>query len=220
MVRSLDMVGILKTYKMKSGRRVILDRINFQIKEGERIGILGRNGAGKSTMIRMISGAEMPNAGDIRRGLSVSWPIAFSGGFQGSLTGIDNLKFICRVYNRDYREALPFVESFTELGKYLREPVKTYSSGMMAKLGFAISMAIEFDCFLIDEVLAVGDERFQKKCHYELFDRRSDRAMIMVSHEPWMIREYCHKACVLEKGGLLEFDSVDAAYDYYRATSG
>ena len=152
--------------------------------------------------------------------MSISWPLAFTGGFQGSLTGLDNLRFVCRVYGASYKKALPFVEEFTELGSYLREPVKKYSSGMLARLAFAMSMAIEFDCFLIDEVIAVGDASFQEKCHNELFVNRRDRAMIMVSHDPHIIREHCTRACVLEKGVLTEFADVNSAFDFYYETTG
>ena len=213
---ALILRNITKKYKVHGGRRTVLNGLNLTVNRGERIGILGRNGAGKSTLIRLIGGADLPDSGEIIRGISVSWPIAFSGGFQGSLTGLDNLRFICRVYNASYEAALPFVESFTELGAYLREPVKTYSSGMTAKLGFAISMAVEFDCFLVDEVLAVGDERFQAKCHHELFENRAGRAMIMVSHDPNVIRQYCDRACVLENGQLMDYTDMDEAYEAYR----
>ncbi|MGB8413478.1 MAG: hypothetical protein WCE23_11715, partial [Candidatus Binatus sp.] len=144
-----------------------------------------------------------------------SWPLAFGGAFQGSLTGFDNIRFICRVYNANVSVVSSYVEEFSELGLYLREPVKTYSSGMSAKLAFAISMAIEFDCFLIDEVIAVGDSRFQAKCQKELFEKRSDRAMIIVSHEAHNIREHCSRACVLSNGQLHEFPDVDTAYEFY-----
>lgn len=215
-LNSLVLTNVAKGFQTNSGWRVVLDDINMRVDKGERLGILGGNGAGKSTLIRIIGGADLPTSGRIHRGLSVSWPIAFSGGFQGSLTGIDNLRFICRIYNASYENALPFVEDFTELGSYLKEPVKTYSSGMAAKLGFAISMAIEFDCFLIDEVIAVGDERFRAKCHYELFEKRSDRSMIMVSHDPGIVREYCESASVLRNGELISYSSVDDAYEFYR----
>ena len=217
-MESLQLIDVKKSYAVHGGRRTVLNGVNFEVRRGERVGVLGRNGAGKSTLIRLIGGADIPDSGQIDRGISVSWPIAFAGGFQGSLTGIDNLKFICRVYNAPYMEALPFVEEFTELGAYLREPVKSYSSGMMAKLGFAISMAVEFDCFLIDEVLAVGDERFQAKCRHERFEVRSDRAMIMVSHDPGMIRQYCDRAAVLDKGRMVTYDNVYEAYKAYRNT--
>jgi capsular polysaccharide transport system ATP-binding protein len=208
--------NIVKRYRTRSGLHTVLNGVSLQVAKGDKVGILGRNGAGKSTLIRIMSGAERPNAGCVNRSLSVSWPLAFGGAFQGSLTGVDNVRFICRVYGAGIDSVLPFVEDFSELGRYLREPVKTYSSGMRARLAFAISMAIEFDCFLIDEVIAVGDARFHEKCQRELFDKRRDRAMIIVSHEPQHIREHCSRACVLEGGLLREFDDVEAAYTNYR----
>jgi capsular polysaccharide transport system ATP-binding protein len=195
----IQLINLSKKYEVRDGKRTVLNNINCSIARGEHVGILGKNGAGKSTLIRLISGTELPTSGSIKRSMSVSWPLAFSGGFQGSLTGLDNLKFICRVYNTPYEKALPFVEEFTELGKYLREPVKRYSNGMRAKLAFGMSMAVEFDCFLIDEVIAVGDSDFQRKCHTELFEKRADRAMILVSHA----------------GYLESFPDVESAYQYY-----
>lgn len=216
----IELEGLCKDYHTRQGRRRVLDGINLRVNRGEKIGILGRNGAGKSTMIRMISGAELPSAGKIRRDMSVSWPLAFGGAFQGSLTGMDNLRFICRVYGADPKVAEPFVQDFSELGYYLREPVKSYSSGMRARLAFAISMAIEFDCFLIDEIVAVGDSRFHAKCHQELFEHRRDRALIIVSHDPGYIREHCSHAAVLVKGKLHSFDQIDDAYNFYQESSG
>ena len=205
------------SYKTHSGHRTILDGISLRINPGEKWGILGRNGAGKSTMIRLISGAELPTAGVIRRGMSVSWPLAFGGAFQGSLTGRDNLRFICRVYGTDFDRALEFVESFAELGAYLREPIKTYSSGMRSRLAFAISMAVEFECFLIDEVISVGDSRFHEKCEAELFQKRADRAMIIVSHMPHYILHHCDHAAVLNDATLRPFDDVKEAIDFYES---
>lgn len=213
----IELFDVSKKYEMRDGNRIVLDKINCQIKKGEHVGILGKNGAGKSTLIRLISGSELPSSGKIYRKMTVSWPLAFSGGFQGSLTGLDNLRFVCRVYDASYKQALPFVEEFTELGKYLREPVKRYSSGMRAKLAFAISMAIEFDCFLIDEVTAVGDSDFQRKCHIELFEKRADRSMIIVSHDARMIKEHCTKAYVLQSGKLVNFPDTESAYNFYES---
>jgi len=213
----IELREISKRYSTRAGKRTVIDQVSLRVAPGERVGILGRNGAGKSTLIRLISGSELPDSGKIVRSMSVSWPLAFSGGFQGSLTGLDNLRFVCRVYGASHQKALPFVEEFSELGEYLREPVKKYSSGMRARLAFAISMAIEFDCFLIDEVIAVGDARFHDKCNHELFDRRRDRAMILVSHDSHRIREVCTRACVLDAGRLYEFADIDHAFDYYES---
>jgi capsular polysaccharide transport system ATP-binding protein len=211
----INLDNVVKRYATRHGHNTVLDGVTFQVKPGEKIGILGRNGAGKSTLIRLISGAERPSSGSITRGMSVSWPLAFGGAFQGSLTGLDNLRFICRIYGSSIEDRIPYVEEFSELGKYLREPVKTYSAGMRARLAFAISMVIEFDCFLIDEIIAVGDSRFHDKCRYELFEKRQDRAMIIVSHQPEQIRAHCETTLVLNHGRVNKFDHIDEAYDYY-----
>jgi capsular polysaccharide transport system ATP-binding protein len=215
----IDIKDVSKDYRTRQGRRRVLDKVNLEIGRADKVGILGRNGAGKSTMIRMISGAELPTTGSIHRSMSVSWPLAFGGAFQGSLTGMDNLRFICRVYGADARVAEPFVQEFSELGNYLREPVKSYSAGMRARLAFAISMAVEFDCFLIDEIIAVGDSRFHEKCHRELFERRRDRSLVIVSHDAGYIREHCTRAAVLVSGELHRFDEIPEALDFYRAST-
>jgi capsular polysaccharide transport system ATP-binding protein len=214
---SIDHVS--KRYPTRQGNVTVLDDINLTVKPGEKIGILGRNGAGKSTFIRLVSGAERPSDGHIMRSMSVSWPLAFGGAFQGSLTGLDNLRFICRVYGSNAEEKIGFVQEFSELGRYLREPVKSYSSGMRARLAFAISMVVEFDCFLIDEIVAVGDARFHEKCNVELFEKRKDRALILVSHDPGFIRAHCQTAAVLVKGKLTSFTNVDDAFAFYEEQS-
>lgn len=200
---------IHKFYPTRHGPVEVLKGVDFTLAPGEKVGILGRNGAGKSTMIRIASGVERPSSGHVERRMRVSWPLAFTGAFHGALTGFDNMRFICRIYGVDFDGLSGFVEDFTELGTYLREPVRIYSSGMRARLAFAISMMIEFDCYLIDEVAAVGDASFQAKCHKELFENRADRALIIVSHDPNYIREHCHRACVLTDGRLLNFTDVE-----------
>ena len=207
--------NVSKTYSTRFGPQTILDNVNFRLERGRNIGILGQNGAGKSTLIRLISGAEKPTTGLIKRGMSVSWPLAFGGAFQTHLTGLDNLKFVCRIHGVDYKPLVPFVEDFTELGIYFREPVMHYSTGMLTRLAFALSMAVEFDCFLIDEAMVVGDARFHERCHIELFQKRKDRAFILVTHDADVIKLYCERASVLHEGKLHPFDTVDAAYDFY-----
>lgn len=209
--------NLSKVYYTRRGPHTVLDKINIDIPMGQKVGILGRNGAGKSTLIRLIAGAEEPTSGRVRRGMTVSWPLAFSGAFHTNLTGFDNLRFVCRVYGIDYKSVLPFVEDFAELGVFLKEPVDHYSSGMRARLAFALSLAIEFDCFLIDEVIAVGDSRFHEKCNVELFEKRKDRALILVSHDPGVIKARCERASVLSGGRLTSFGDVDSAYEFYKA---
>ncbi|AOV18575.1 ATP-binding protein [Acidihalobacter aeolianus] len=214
----LEIDNVTKYYPVNHGRdkRLILDRINLRVRKGEKWGIMGRNGAGKSTLVRIISGSEHPNGGEVRRGMSVSWPLAFGGAFQGSLTGRDNTRLIARVYGINYKKMLAYVEEFSELGAYLGEPVKSYSSGMSARLAFAISMSIEFDCYLIDEILSVGDHRFTEKCNTDLFEKRSDRAMIMVSHQTDLIKNYCTKAAIIDSGKLTIYEDVEEAISIYR----
>lgn len=212
----IRLVGISKYYEVSGGRRAVLDNVNFTIGHGERIGVLGRNGAGKSTLVRIIGGAEKPSSGLIERGMSVSWPLAFSGGFQPSLTGADNLRFICRIYNVDYGPRMQFVQEFSELGAYLYEPVGIYSSGMRARLAFAISMTIDFDCYLIDEVIAVGDEPFRQKCKVELFEKRRDKAMIVVSHSHRYLKGTCSRFLHVRNGKVEEYDDFDEAYLQYK----
>jgi capsular polysaccharide transport system ATP-binding protein len=214
----LSLERVSKVYETRRGLYRVFNDVSFTLKRGRNLGILGRNGAGKSTMIRLISGAERPTTGRIRRDMRVSWPLAFAGAFQANLTGLDNLKFICRIYGIDYKPQVPFVEDFTELGPFLREPVMHYSHGMMTRLAFALSMAIEFDCFLIDEAMIVGDARFHDRCHYELFQKRKDRAFILVSHDVNTIKTYCENAVVLHEGRLFAFPDVESAYTFYLET--
>ncbi|MEN2786388.1 ABC transporter ATP-binding protein [Sphingomonas qilianensis] len=206
-----------KSYPMGHGKKHVLKGLDFQIRKGDHVGFLGRNGAGKTTLIKLIGGVEMPTSGTVRREMSVSWPLGFGGGFQGSLTGYDNARFIARIYGQDYDMIRGFVEDFTELGRQLRMPVKTYSSGMKARLAFALSIAIEFDCYLIDEVILVGDHNFHEKCRYELFEKRGDRALILASHSADTIREFCNRAMVLSDGKGVMYGDLDEALTIYNA---
>ena len=208
--------NVSKRYITRKGYKTVLNNVSFTLQRGEKLGILGRNGAGKSTLIRLISEIEKPTSGTIKRSMTISWPLAFSGAFQGSLTGMDNLRFICRIYQNDIKKAKEYVEDFAELGEYLYEPLKKYSSGMRARLAFALSLSIEFDCYLIDEVIAVGDSRFTQKCKKELFENKKDRSLILVSHNMKAIKSYCDKAMVLDEGNLYQFQTIDEAYNYHK----
>jgi capsular polysaccharide transport system ATP-binding protein len=209
--------NIFKSYKHGASRKQVLSDVNLIIERGDRIALLGRNGAGKSTLIKLIGGVEMPTSGRVTRGMSLSWPLGFAGGFQGSLTGYDNARFIARIYDRDYKDIKAFVEDFTEMGRQLAMPVKTYSSGMRARLAFALSLAIEFDCYLIDEIILVGDQNFQRKCQHELFEKRQDRTMILASHSTEVVRQFCNRAVIINQGRATSYDDVDHAVDLYSA---
>jgi ABC-type polysaccharide/polyol phosphate transport system ATPase subunit len=217
MIRVRD---LKKVYQTRFGENLVFEDVSFDLAMGERLGILGRNGAGKSTLVRLISGAERPTEGTIESDISISWPLAFTGAFQPQLTGADNVRFISRVYDQDFERNLAFVEEFAELGPYLREPVLTYSSGMRARLAFAISMIIEFDCFLIDEISAVGDARFHDRCNFELFEKRADRAMIIISHDAAYVRDHCNRWGVLHDGRLVQYDDFELAYADFKELIG
>lgn len=207
--------NICKTYKHGSGHKQVLDNVSFSVNPGDRIALLGRNGAGKSTLIKLIGGVELPTSGKVIRNMSVSWPLGFAGGFQGSLTGYDNARFIARIYQCDYQELRQFVEEFTELGQQLKMPVKTYSSGMRARLAFALSLAIEFDCYLIDEVIMVGDQNFNRKCQYELLEKRQNRSMILASHSTELVQKICNRGILLHKGEANEYNDINSAVEDY-----
>lgn len=189
--------------------------LNFTLGRGGRLAILGRNGQGKSTLIKMLGGVLPQTEGRIRWLMSSSWPIGFGGGFQGSLSGLDNIRFLSRIYDRDFKDTLERVDNFAELGSSLRLPVKHYSSGMRARLAFGLSLAIEFDCYLIDELVAVGDARFQQKCQEELFQHRADRSFMMASHDTHLIASHCTRALIIESGKAKMFDDIGEAVDIY-----
>jgi capsular polysaccharide transport system ATP-binding protein len=211
----IELRDVRKTYRARSGAVEVLKGVNLTINRGEKVGIVGRNGAGKSTLIRLISGIERPTGGTIRQTMRISWPLAFTGAFQGALTGMDNIRFICRIYGKPVDEVIDFVEDFSQLGRFLKEPLKIYSSGMRARLAFAVSLMIDFDCYLIDEIVAVGDARFQERSHYELFEARKDRAIIIVSHDTHYLRSHCDRAAVLANGILRQFDDPEQAIAFH-----
>jgi capsular polysaccharide transport system ATP-binding protein len=178
---------------------------------------LGRNGAGKSTLLRIIAGIELPDHGEVIREGRLSWPIAFSGGASTALSGEENCRFVARIYGENVDRVVGFARDFADLGEYFYMPVRTYSSGMRARLAFAMSMAIEFDVYLVDEVTGVGDSRFQAKCREAFRQRRTRSSVIIVSHNMATIRQYCQRCAVLDHGTLRLFDDIDEATRVYEA---
>lgn len=216
----IELRKVCKHYYTNHGLKKVLTDLDLDLPVGCNTGILGRNGAGKSTLLRIIGGADVPSSGEVVRRASVSWPIGFSGGFHGSLTGRENLRFICRIYNADIRQVTAFVDDFAELGNYMEMPVASYSSGMKAKLAFGLSMAIDFDFYLIDETTAVGDASFNRKSKAEFARRKERSSLIVVSHSIATIREHCDRAGVLENGSFTLFDDVADAVRFYKDITG
>jgi len=208
--------NVSKVYHTRSGARRVLDDVSFSIGRGRSIGIVGRNGAGKSTLTRLMAGIEFPTRGHIRRDMTVSWPIGFGGAFQSSLTGADNARFIARIYRKPIGYVLGMVEDFAGLGDYYRMPVKTYSSGMKARLAFAVSLAVEFDCYIVDEITAVGDASFRDRCADALRARRENGTLIMVSHDANTLREHCESGGMLQDGHLQFYDTIEETIEAYQ----
>lgn len=207
---------VSKSYHIRKFEKLVFADLNFTIEKGDSIGICGANGAGKSTLMRLIAGVEQPTSGRVIRSMTTSWPIGYSNVFQTSLTGADNARFIARIYDRPEQELLDFVEDFAQLGPYLHQPVQTYSAGMSARLAFGISLAIEFDCYLVDEVTAAGDERFGKRSRDALLSRRDNATLIMISHDPATLLAYCRRGAVLYGGALVHYDTIEEASAVHR----
>lgn len=211
----IQLSNVFKFYKTPQHVKVVLDHVSMVFESGWSYALLGVNGAGKSTTLRLMAGTELPNEGRIRRSVRVSWPLGFTGGFHPQMSGRDNVKFVARIYGENVRRVVDFVEDFAELGDYLDAPVLTYSSGMMARLAFGLSMAIEFECYLVDEVIAVGDIRFQRRCEEAFAHRRKHADLIVVSHSMSTIKSYCERGAVLVDGHIMMFDTVDKAIEVY-----
>lgn len=210
---------VSKSYKLKGVKKVILDDLSFDFPEGRNIAIMGKNGAGKSTMMRLLAGSEPPDSGHVYRSLRVSWPLGFAGGFNGSMTGLENIRFVSRIYGQDTARVIDYVTEFAELGPSLRLPIKIYSSGMKARLAFGLSMAIDFQVYLIDEITAVGDESFKRKSQAVFKEKLESSQIIMISHSAATIKDYCDCGLLLDKGGVTFFSDVDDLLAAYKETT-
>ncbi len=211
----ISFTRVSKAYHARNLTKQVLDEVSFTVRPGDALGLCGANGAGKSTLLRLLAGVEHPSSGQIRRDMSVSWPLGHTSCFQSSLTGADNARFIARIYRRPIGELLAFVEDFAQLGRYFHQPVKTYSAGMTARLAFAVSLAVDFDCYLVDEITSVGDARFRERCHQALSNRRASGTLVMVSHHAETLQQYCGRGAVLHDGQLRLYDTIDEAIEVH-----
>ncbi|MBN0987009.1 ABC transporter ATP-binding protein [Amphritea pacifica] len=211
--------GLYKRYHKHHGGDWVLKDVNLDIPEGVSVGLIGRNGAGKSTLLRLIGGMDTADKGEIIRDCSVSWPIGLTGGFQGSMTGRQNVKFVARIHGGETHlaEILHKVESFAEIGKAFDEPVKTYSSGMRARLAFGLSLAFDFDVYLSDEATSVGDQVFRQKATKAFKDKVGKASLIIVSHGEGILKQLCQAGILIDKGNVTWFDDINDALDEYHA---
>ena len=214
----IQLKGLTKSYRTRTGRKYVFRDLDAVFPEGENVALLGRNGAGKSTLMRILGGIDFPDSGEVVTDKVLSWPLALSGGFQGSLTGRENVKFVCRTYGtqEELKEKIDLIHEFSELGDYFFEPVKSYSSGMRSRLAFALSLAFEFDVYLVDEVIAVGDRVFREKAKQAFKDLKGKSTIIMVSHDMQSLRSHCDSGIYLEDGEATYFSNIEEAISRYQ----
>ena len=210
--------NLSKSYFVRGNETVVADRINAVFPTGVSVGLLGRNGAGKSSLLRMIAGTMDPDAGQVLSDGTISWPVGFAGSFHGELTGAQNTRFIARVYGVDTDELVEFVADFAELGKHFDQPFRTYSSGMRSRLSFGVSMGLRFDTYLVDEVTSVGDAVFRQKSQRVFSERMERSGAVVVSHGMALLRQMCSAGAVLEKGQLTYYDHLSDAITHYQET--
>jgi capsular polysaccharide transport system ATP-binding protein len=210
--------NLTKSYRTPTGRHYVFKDLNLEIPSGKNVALIGRNGAGKSTLLRMIGGIDRPDSGHIITDKTISWPVGLSGGFQGSLSGRDNVKFVARLYatKQELKQKIAFVEEFAELGKYFDMPIKSYSSGMKSRLGFGLSMAFNFDYYLVDEVTAVGDTAFKQKCSSLLDNKMKTSNLLMVSHSEKSLIKHCENGLFIGKNNIKYFDCLKTALKHYQ----
>jgi len=206
-----ELRNITKSYLTPKGRRHVFRDLSLQIPPGKNIGLIGRNGSGKSTLMRLLGGADVPDSGTVVTNKSISWPVGLSGGLHGTMTGRENIKFVSRVYGAEgdaMRQKISYVEDFAEIGSWIDEPVKTYSSGMRSRLAFGLSMAFDFDYYLIDEVMSVGDAHFKRK-RADMFEERLQKSkVVLVSHNMNEIQKLCDVVLLVRDGGVQIYDDV------------
>ncbi len=206
-----ELRNVTKSYLTPKGRRYVFRNLSLSIPPGKNIGLIGRNGAGKSTLMRLLGAADIPDSGSVVTDKSISWPVGLSGGFQGSMTGRDNIKFVCRVYGAvgdDMREKVRYVQDFAEIGDWIDEPIKTYSSGMRSRLAFGLSMAFDFDYYLIDEVMSVGDAHFKRKCAEVFKQKLQQSKVVLVTHNMTEVEKLCDIVLLVRDGGIQVYDDV------------
>lgn len=217
----IEIRGLYKRYHNHHGSDWVLNDINLTIPTGVSVGLVGKNGAGKSTLLRLIADMDRPEIGEVIRHSRVSWPIGLGGGFQGSMTGRQNVKFVARIHgdHGKVNDLIDEVEAFAEIGPAFDEPVKTYSSGMRARLAFGLSLAFEFDVYLSDEATAVGDRAFRAKASKAFKDRINTASLIIVSHSEGILKELCQAGIYLKNGEAIWHDSIHDAISQYHADS-
>lgn len=215
----LELRNISKSYPTPKGKRYVFRNLNFKFPDDVSVGIMGPNGAGKSTLLRILGGLDSPDSGEVVSDLRISWPVGMGGTMQGSLTARDNVKFVCRIYGMlgdDMKRIVRFVEEFSDIGDYFDLPTKTYSSGMKSRVSFGLSMAFDFDYYLIDEAMAAGDPKFRRKSKEVFQNKMAGAKMLLVSHQINDIKEYCDVVLLVGNGQVKIYEDVDEGIEVYQ----
>ncbi|NBR90003.1 MAG: ABC transporter ATP-binding protein [Rhodobacteraceae bacterium] len=212
----ITFLNVNKSYRARGTRQTVARDLTACFPAGQCLGLIGRNGAGKSSLLKLMAGLMRPDSGEIRRLGRVSWPVGFQGSFHPDLTGEENARFVARLYGQDSGALLDFVQRFADLGRYMRQPVRTYSAGMRARLAFGLSMAVPFDTYLIDEVTSVGDAAFRDKSEAMLAQRMEGAGAIVVSHSLDLLRRICGPGAVLENGRLFFYQRIERAIEHHQ----
>ncbi|MBJ2151028.1 ABC transporter ATP-binding protein [Paracoccus sp. IB05] len=216
----IQFINLTKTFTLEGVSKTVANNVSLTIPSRTSVALLGRNGAGKSTLLKMIAGTQSPSSGEIRITGSVSWPVGFAGSFHPDLSGAQNTRYVARLYGVDSDELVAFTADFAELGKHFNLPIRTYSSGMVSRLAFGVSMGISFDTYLVDEVTAVGDVSFRKKSNDLFLERMHNSGSIVVNHSVAVIRQLCNAAIVLEDGVLSYFEDIEEAITAHNRNMG
>ncbi|MDO5621247.1 MAG: ABC transporter ATP-binding protein [Paracoccus sp. (in: a-proteobacteria)] len=201
--------NLCKSYRLSGRHTVVADNISAVLPTGHAVALMGRNGAGKSSLLRMIAGTMLPTSGRIWTDGTMSWPVGFAGSFHHDLTGAQNIRFVARIYGVDTDELVDYVDDFAELGAGYHKPFGSYSSGMRSRLAMGASMGIAFDTYLVDEVTSVGDAAFRAKSQRVFSERMNHASAIVVSHSMPFVRQTCTMGAVLEHGKLRLFDDLE-----------
>jgi capsular polysaccharide transport system ATP-binding protein len=218
----IELRELTKSYPTRQGRRYVFRDLSFVFPAGASIGLIGRNGAGKSTLLRLLGGIDFPDRGAVVTDARISWPVGLAGGFQATLTARENVQFVCRVhgaYGAELREKVRFVQDFAEIGDYFDLPLRSFSSGMRSRVAFGLSMAFDFDYYLIDEVMAVGDAQFRAKSKEVLTERLKAANVILTSHNMTDIRQYCDVVVHVDHGQVAVHEDIEAGIRAYQGSA-
>mgnify|MGYP001438190426 CR=1 FL=1 len=212
--------NITKSYlHHKAGRKYVFKDLSFTIPSGKNVAIIGKNGAGKSTLMNLLAKVDSPDSGRIITDQSISWPVGLSGGFQGSLSARENVKFIARTQGfrgLEMQEKVKFVEEFAEIGDYFDLPTKTYSSGMKGRVAFGLSLAFDFDYYIVDEAMSVGDAHFKKKASDAFKAKVGQANIILVTHGMTQVRTMCDLVIILDQGKATIYEDVEEGIAVYQ----